>query len=522
MKNILFITADQWRADCLSSMDHPCVKTPNLDKLAEDGVLFKNHFAQAAPCGPARASLYTGMYLQNHRIVQNGTPLDVRHTNIALEARKAGYDPLLFGYTDMSPDPRTRAPGDPDLKSYEGILPGMTPVVLLGSESLPWLIYLKEKGYETPQGPWEIHQPLANYPNPEKRGPTFAPTHYKAEDSLTAFLTDEVLKRLSIKQTHPWFIYLSYLRPHPPFTAPEPYNTMYDLQGIPVPVKSDTSQLESQQHPWLSHYINNQTQALWYGHDAKNNVNLEGDDVQQIRATYYGLISEVDHQIGRLIDYLKENGLYDNTLIIFTTDHGEQLGDHWLFGKSGYFDQSFHIPLIIRDPEPDAHSGQVVEDFTESIDIFPTILDWIHLECPTQCDGWSLLSYCKGHKPEVVRTEAHWAYDFRDIENQHVQQKLGLRMDQCTLNVIRDKQFKYVHFTALPPLLFDLEKDPNELNNCAGDSEYISIVMKYTQAMLSWRMQNDERILTNISIGPSGLVERKDPKPSHRFSNNKA
>ena len=306
MKNILFITADQWRGDCLSSMNHPCLKTPNLDKLAEDGVLFRNHYAQAAPCGPARASLYTGMYLQNHRIVRNGTPLDARHTNFALEARKAGYDPLLFGYTDMSPDPRTRAPGDPDLKKYEGVLPGLTPVVLLDSENLPWLAYLKGKGYETPLGPWEIHQPIANYPNAEKRGPTFAPPHYKAEDSVTAFLTDEVLKYLSIKQDRPWFIYLSYLRPHPPFIAPEPYNTMYDLKDIPLPVKAGTAQIESQQHSWLAHYIYNQKQSLWYGQDAKNNVKLEGDDVQQIRATYYGLISEVDHQIGRLIDFLKK------------------------------------------------------------------------------------------------------------------------------------------------------------------------------------------------------------------------
>ncbi len=519
MKNILFITADQWRADCLSAVNHPCVKTPNLDKLAKDGVLFKNHYAQAAPCGPARASLYTGMYLQNHRIVLNGTPLDARHTNFALEARKAGYDPLLFGYTDMSPDPRTCAPGDPGLKTYEGVLPGMTPVVLLDSEALPWLTYLKAKGYETPLGPWEIHKPVANYPKAKKRGPTFAPPHYSAEDSITAFLTDEVIKRLSIKQSRPWFIYLSYLRPHPPLIAPEPYNTLYDLQDVPLPVKSDTAQQESQQHPWLTHYINNQSQKLWYGQDAQSNVKLEGDDVKQIRATYYGLISEVDHQIGRLIDFLKENGLYDNTLIIFTTDHGEQLGDHWLFGKSGYFDQSFHIPLIIRDPEPDAPGDQVVEDFTESIDVFPTIMDWIDIEVPTQCDGWSLLSYCKGLKPDVIRKEAHWAYDFRDIEQQTVQKELGLRMDQCTLNVIRDARYKYVHFTALPALLFDLEKDPHELNNCADDPDKASIVTKYSQALLSWRMQNDERILSNTTVSPDGILERKDPKPSHRDSN---
>ena len=93
--NVLFIMADQWRGDCLSSRGHPCVKTPNLDKLAADGVLFEQHYVQATPCGPSRASLYTGKYLQNHGSVINGMPLDTRHTNVALEARKAGYDPVL-------------------------------------------------------------------------------------------------------------------------------------------------------------------------------------------------------------------------------------------------------------------------------------------------------------------------------------------------------------------------------------------------------------------------------------------
>lgn len=106
--NVLFITIDQWRGDCLSAAGHPVLRTPIFDQLAADGVLFTKHYTQASPCGPARASLYTGMYLQNHRSGRNGMPLDARHTNLALEARKAGYEPVLFGYTDTSPDPRGR------------------------------------------------------------------------------------------------------------------------------------------------------------------------------------------------------------------------------------------------------------------------------------------------------------------------------------------------------------------------------------------------------------------------------
>ncbi|HAD36074.1 MAG TPA: sulfatase, partial [Gammaproteobacteria bacterium] len=142
--NVLFITADQWRGDCLSALDHPCLRTPHLDALAREGVLFRRHYAQASPCGPSRASLYTGLYLHNHRSVVNGTPLDPRHTNVALEARKAGYEPALFGYTDVSANSRQTHPNDPASRSNEGVLPGMVPVVWMMDHFnkepyLPWI-----------------------------------------------------------------------------------------------------------------------------------------------------------------------------------------------------------------------------------------------------------------------------------------------------------------------------------------------------------------------------------------------
>lgn len=109
--NVLLITCDQWRGDCLSAAGHPTVETPNADALAREGVMFARHFAGAAPCSPARACLYTGLYQMNNRVCRNGTPLDARHDNLALAARRLGYEPTLFGYTDVAPDPRLHAPG---------------------------------------------------------------------------------------------------------------------------------------------------------------------------------------------------------------------------------------------------------------------------------------------------------------------------------------------------------------------------------------------------------------------------
>ncbi len=507
--NILFITADQWRGECLSALGHPHVKTPNLDALAADGVTFKRHYAQATPCGPSRACLYTGMYMQNHRSVLNGTPLEARHSNMALEARKAGYKPALFGYTDISLDPRQYEPDDETLKSYEGVLPGMDPVMLLISDLKPWLEHLKAKGYKVPADPLRIFEAQPAYSGAENKGKTFAPAKYKCEDSSTAFLVDEAMKYLSVEQNDPWFIHLSFLSPHPPFIAPEPFHDQYDAEDMPLPVRQATAEKEAAQHPWLGHYIFNQRgESYTYGADSRDNVSISERDLRQSRATYYGMMSEVDAQVGRLINYLKQAGSYDDTLIIFTSDHGEQLGDHWMFAKYGYFDQTFHIPLIIHDPSPGARHayGSLVDAFTESIDVMPTILEGVGMDIPAQCDGHSLLPFCRGDRPQGWRQEYHAEFDLRSPFTIEEKPPMGLGMKQCTANIIRGDRYKYVHFTGLPPLFFDLEVDPNEFLDRSTDPDYQERVLEYAGKMLSWRMEHDDPALTDLHLTRDGIV----------------
>jgi arylsulfatase A-like enzyme len=127
-KNVLLIVVDQWRGDTLPMLGHPVIKTPNIEALAGEGVTFSRHYTQAVPCGPGRASLLTGLYMMNHRAVQNTVPLDARHTNIALEVRKAGYDPALVGYTTTTPDPRITSPHDPRFTVLGADMEGWRPV----------------------------------------------------------------------------------------------------------------------------------------------------------------------------------------------------------------------------------------------------------------------------------------------------------------------------------------------------------------------------------------------------------
>ena len=491
--NILFITADQWRGECLSALGHADVKTPNLDRLAGDSVLFSRHYAQTTPCGPSRASLYTGMYLHNHGVYAKGIALDARHTNMALEARQAGYRPTLFGYTDITEDPDVPSPENRAHPEAENVLPGMTPVTPVGNNWNLWFAALKSWGYEIPAIPADIFRPQSAYPGAAEHGQTYPPARFKAQDSNTAFLVDEVIEYISgnhnaVEHATPWFVHLSTLSPHPPFVAPEPYHALYDAEAIEMPVRRATPRDEARQHPWLQHYLyDQQGSGFTRGAVSRDNLSLSDRDQRQIKATYFGMISEVDAQIGRLIDFLKETGVYDDTLIVFTSDHGEGLGDHWLFAKYSYFEQTFHVPLIIRDPATEARAadGQIIDAFTESIDIMPTILDQIGRQVPAQCDGFSLRDFCWGQQPEGWRQEYYAEFDLRSPWEGKKGAPLGLRDDQCMIRIIRGRRYKYIHFEGLPCLFFDLEEDPHEFRNLIDDPAYQQRVTDYARMALA-------------------------------------
>jgi arylsulfatase A-like enzyme len=267
--------------------------------------------------------------------------------------------------------------------------------------------------------------------------------------------------------------------------APEPYHVRYPTDALPEPARQSDPDVEGALHPWLAMQLNR----------GRNQSHADPLRHRLLQAGYYGLMSEVDDNMGRLIAALKEQGSYDETLIIFTSDHGEQMGDHWLYGKCGFFDESYHIPLIVKPPQ--GQSGRRVDAFTEHVDIMPTLLEQLGAEIPRQCDGRSLLPFLRAEVPANWRDGAHWEYDFRAPD---VEAALGLSQEQCTLNVLRDARTKYVHFAGLPPLLFDLEDDPHELRNRATEPEFFSRRVECGERLLSWRMQHTDKTLSHIQV----------------------
>ena len=227
----------------------------------------------------------------------------------------------------------------------------------------PWLAWLAARGVEKPADFWDIYLPVTGASD----RPTNAPARHGADETITAFLTDVFLDWLGEQRSSDaWFAHLSYLRPHPPFIAPEPFNTMYDPAGGPPFRRAVSAVREAMQHPLVAYWH----EAMRVGagrifvstHDSRV-ADWSDKAFRVVRAVYWGMVSEVDRQIGRVLDALA--GSPRDTVILFTSDHGEMLGDHWTLGKFGYFDQSFHVPLIVSDPRRTAGHGRRVDAFSE-------------------------------------------------------------------------------------------------------------------------------------------------------------
>lgn len=507
-RNVLFITVDQWRGDSLSALGHPLVETPALDRLAASGVLFANHWANAAPCGPSRACIYTGTYLHHNRSIHNGTPLDARFTNVALQARAAGLRPVLFGYTDTTPDPRTLPPDDPALFSYEGVLPGFEPVVVDRWEegSPAWGRWLAAQGVDVPANPHHLYRARPGFPGADDHASTWAPARFDAGQSQTVFLLGHLLRWLEDHGDRPFFAHASFIRPHPPYRNPPGYHDLYDADDVGPFRAAPTREAEAALHPF---------NALVLGHGGVAAPDDEGER-RQLRATYHGAQREVDDRLGELFAWLQSSGLWDDTLIVVTSDHGEMGGDHWLTEKLGYWDESYHVPLIVRDPRPEADGGRgsVVRSFTESVDVLPTICEWLGLDVPGQVDGWPLTPFLGGgDTPAHWRDEAHLEWSFSDPVHRLAETVLGVPSSHCQLAVARGAREKYVQFATddelFPPLLFDLDDDPWQLAELTGSAP--DRAADAARRLLRWRLRTDDRELASQLVHPErGLVTGRD------------
>ena len=466
--NILFITLDQFRGDSYGAAGHPLVTTPTLDQWAREGQRLTKHYSQSAPCSPGRAALYTGTYQMNNRVVANGTPHPDDLANVTDVLRAAGFDPTLFGYTDQGLNPSMAAGSDdPRLDNYDGVLRGFSVGLYMPEDQGPWVRWLRQLGHDVPFG----------WADALRQEPT-----RPAEHSLTAFTVNRFLGWLD-QQESGWCAHLSFLRPHPPYAAAGHFSKAVDPDDVSVPIAPVS---EAERHPL--HAITMKVEA--------SAAPTSEADVRHLRAQYYGMINEVDSQLARVDAALAARGERDDTLIIVTSDHGEQLGDHGLKEKLAFFPQSYHILGIWRDPR---RAPGVVSSFTENVDVMATLAETLGVDCPRSVDGRSLVPLFDD-PTTTWRTAAHYEWDWRYffINDKTPRWPAERRLSTYNLAATVSDDLALVSFGDGTLLHFDLAADPTWRTPCADTDR----VLAAASEQLAWRAQHLRRETTDMLLLP--------------------
>jgi arylsulfatase A-like enzyme len=280
-----------------------------------------------------------------------------------------------------------------------------------------------------------------------------------------------------------WCLHLSYIKPHWPYIAPEPYASMYTAADILPAVRSQKERQEA--HPVFAAYMN-----MRYSRNMARNEARE-----KVIPTYMGLIRQIDDQMGVLMRFLEERGLTETTMIVFTSDHGDYLGDHWMGEKDLFHEQSAKIPLIVIDPSPeaDATRGTVNDALVEAIDLAPTFIEFFGGKAPDHIlEGRSLMPWLRGELPDW-RSHVFSEYDYA---MQDVRLMLNQPIERCRLFMVFDGRWKYIHASGFRPMLYDLQTDPQEFADRGADPSCADVVTRLQAALFDWALHPKGHITT--------------------------
>ncbi len=422
-------------------------------RLAARGIRFTNAFVQGPVCGPSRMSYYTGRYVISHGAVWNFVPLSVGQTTLGDHLRPHGVRVALAGKTHMVADREGMARCGIDPASPQGVLVGQCGFepfdrddglypdgAPLKRQSVRYFGFLERHGYRS-ENPWHDFANSGRGPAGEIRSGwemrwARLPAAVKEEHSETAYMTTRAMEFIAEQGAQPWCLHLSYIKPHWPYVAPAPYHDMYSADDM-LPAVQDARELANE-HPVLRGF---RSQA--------GSVNLANEEMRRtVVPAYMGLVRQIDDHLGRLFAFLEAQGRFADTMIVFTSDHGDYLGDHYLCEKELFHDTVAKVPLIVYHPDAAATRGRVEPRLVEAIDIAPTILDAYRIEPPAhQLEGRSLLPLVLGDRVaewrDAVVSEAD--YSFRSF----VREPLGRPIDGCRNYMIRGERWKYIYYDGL-------------------------------------------------------------------------
>ena len=449
LPHILFLMTDQQRLDTVSCYgQNDIVKTPHIDALAARGVRFDGAFTPTAICSPARASFYTGLYPHKHGVTENGRCLNegVRGINHYLD--EAGY---ASGYAGKWHVDQERGPSDLGFtgKDFLGYaFPGskVIPGLQFGAAPLNkpnyYEVYLKENGF----APKVTERYVGTNPGCQSQE-MHALHDGPVESCIEYFVAEEAIRvaRDLSAGDKPFFLWANFWGPHTPCLVPEPYYSMYNPEDIP-------------EHPSYRETFENKPRVQSIIERMWGLGDLGWEGFQQIAARYYGHCTLIDDMVGRIVAALDEMGELDNTIIIYTADHGDCLGAHKLIEKGEFmYDEIYRIPLVVAHPDC-ANPGSTNDDLLYLQEITCSILDAAGIDVPEALDGQSFLNAMTGQGGSNGREDVYCVF------NRHfttpMQRMVRTRTHQFTFNPNDIGE------------LYDLEKDPYQLENRYGDPAY--------------------------------------------------
>jgi len=456
--NLLLFMPETLRADAVFGPAASRARTPNMDRLAAEGVALTNCHAQMAFCSPSRCNMFTGWY--PHTLGQRSllSLLKPEHRNLFRDLKDAGYYTAAFGKND-----------------------------LLAQDSIP--LCFDEVGRRV-QGESGFEPPA--HPEGSRWGPTFYWGCRTGEDCHDGDWTcvQSALELLDDPPAQPFCVYLPLSFVHPPYRVEEPFFSMHDLASIPDPIPAE---------------LGGKRTYMRELHKAHGLDKLSTDDLKEIKRVYFGMTSRIDHQLGLLVDKLKERGLWDNTIVVVFSDHGDYAGDFGMVEKflAGFEDCLLHVPLIFSGPGIEPAAARTC--LCEMTDLYPTLMDLVGLEPAHRHFGRSLAPVLRGeretHRDAVFAEGGHHP---DELEHFHVvlpeksiyRPMYELLRDKDEMReralMVRTERWKYVYSPKDRDELFDLESDGRELTNLADDPAHAGVVTEMRERLLGWMLESSD------------------------------
>jgi len=473
--NILFVMSDQQRYDSIGANGNKLVRTPNLDRLAAQSANFSRCYVQAPVCVPSRITWFTGRYPHSHKNRVNYTPLDPRETLMQRYLQRAGYRTASVGKLHFWPPTaeHARSTGFDRVLLHDGV-----PKVDQESDYIAW-----RKGAD-PQAADFYHRAVVERPEPGKNP-------YKArirdeyhETTWVGEQTRAELRDLAARD-QPFFLFSSFFQPHSPFYVPEPFDSMYDDVEFPLARPYSRQELEALPEP-LSRLILRGDNPPY---------DMDRERLQWAWRSYHAAIAQMDREIGKILSTLEETGQADNTIVVFSTDHGDQMLEHGLMGKNCFFEASIRLPFFLRWPgkiEPGRYQQMI-----ETTDLLPTLFELAGIPEPLPCQGRSFAPLVTGGAyeprdavfsenivPEVITTGS---LDFEFEKGKGIK---GVRHPDAKM--IRTERWKMVRYAGGEGELYDMTNDPDEQRNLFDEPQHRETRHALEARLLEWLMRADE------------------------------